>query len=215
MAETKSTHIVEIPVDDEHKQKKLIISAIQNHPLAEISQSPGHFLLLKLWQRDEDLSGRRLSRKESRKDAIGREIFQLCCFFFVFHGLFFTILFTASSTRRCGKWWAPGVVSACTSLAFVFLVQLKLCGYWKVERQLGRERAEGRALTRCVQELRMKGASFDLSKEPGMMNGKRLKSSSVEITWRPLTWCSHYRVTLLLLCFTGLALPSCRFVLCA
>ncbi|KAL3643296.1 hypothetical protein CASFOL_014111 [Castilleja foliolosa] len=214
MAEPKNTHIVVISVDDEHKQKQ-IISTIQSHPLAEISQSPGHFLLLKLWQRDEDLNCKRLSRKEFRKDSIGREIFQLCLFFFVFHGLFFTILFTASRQNRCGKWWAPCVVSACTSLVFVFLVQLKLWGYWKVDRQLQRDRAEGRALTRCVQELRMKGASFDLSKEPGMMNGKRMKSSSVEITWRPLTWGSQYRVTVLLVCVTGLALASCRFVLCA
>ncbi|KAG6407373.1 hypothetical protein SASPL_130362 [Salvia splendens] len=56
----------------------------------------------------------------------------------------------------------------------------------------------------------MKGASFDLSKEPN--RGKRLKSSSVEIKWGPLTWCSRYRVTLLLVSFAGLALPSCRFL---
>ncbi|KAL6513979.1 hypothetical protein OROHE_019435 [Orobanche hederae] len=224
MAETRDTHIVEIPVDEEHKQKLItyssakttVSSAIQNHPLAEISRSPGHFLLLKLWQREEDLYGRRMSRKESRKDIIGREIFQLCCSFFVFHGLSLTILFTSSSGdhhRRCGKSWIPCAVSACTSFVFVILVQVKLCRYWKVDRQLQRDRAEGRALTRCVQELRMKGGSFDLGKEP-QMNGKRLKSSSVEINWRPLTWCSQYRVTVFLICFTGLVLPSCRFILC-
>ncbi|KAG8385950.1 hypothetical protein BUALT_Bualt03G0098500 [Buddleja alternifolia] len=220
MAETKDSHIVEIAVDEEHQQKIMsamtTISAIQHHPLAEISQSPGHFLLLKLWQREEDLFGRRMSRKESRKDSIGREIFQLCCFFFVFHGLFFTILFTSSSSsgdHHCQKWWIPSVLSVCTSLVIVFLVQVKLCRYWKVDGQLQRDRTEGRALTRCIQELRMKGASFDLCKEP--QNGKKLKSSSVEIKWRPLTWCSHYRVTVFLVCFTGLVLPSCRFLLCA
>ncbi|KAL8033292.1 hypothetical protein ABFX02_13G151300 [Erythranthe guttata] len=221
MAEMKDAHIVEIPVDEEHHQKLSsalqTISAIQNHPLAEISQSSGHLLLLKLWQREEDISGRRISRKESRKDAVGREIFQLCCFFFVFHGLFLTILFTSSSSvagDRCRKWWIPSILSLCTSLVIVFLVQLKLCRYWKVDRQLQRDRAEGRALTRCIQELRMKGASFDLSKEP-LMNGKRLKSSSVEIKWRPLTWCSNYRVTVFIFCFAGLVLPCCRFILCA
>ncbi|KAL2245166.1 UNVERIFIED_CONTAM: hypothetical protein Sindi_2784800 [Sesamum indicum] len=205
MAETKDTHVVEIPVDEEHQQKQIsavnTVAALQHHPLAEISESPGHFLLLKLWQREEDLFGRRMSRKESRKDAIGREIFQLCCFFFVFHGLFLTILFTSSSGHhQCKKWWIPSALSACTSLVIVFLVQVKLCRYWKVERQLQRDRTDGRALTRCIQELRMKGASFDLSKEP--QDGKKLKSSSVEIKWRPLTWCSHYRVTVFLVCFT-------------
>ncbi|PIN19567.1 hypothetical protein CDL12_07766 [Handroanthus impetiginosus] len=214
MAETKDAHIVEIPVDEEH-QKKLFSAAIQHHPLAEISQSPGHFLLLKLWQREEDIFSRRMSRKESRKDAIGREIFQLCCFLFVFHGLFFTILFTSTSSgdHHCKKWWIPSVLSLCTSLVIVFLVQMKLCRYWKVERQLQRDRAECRALTRCIQELRMKGASFDLSKEP--QNGKRLKSSSVEIKRKTLTWCSHYRVTAFLVCFTGLVVPFCRVILCA
>ncbi|CAA2984122.1 uncharacterized protein LOC111376467 [Olea europaea var. sylvestris] len=221
MAEIKDAHIVEIPVDEEHQQKLICamnaISAIQQHPLTEISQSPGHFLLLKLWQREDDLFGRRIVMKEKRMDSIRREIFQLCCFFFFFHGIFLTILFTSSledhHNNVCKKWWIPSVLSVCTSFVLVFLVQVKLCRYWKVDRQLQRERADGRALTRCVQELRMKGASFDLSKEP--QNGKRMKSSSVEIKWKPLTWCSQYRITICLLCFTGLIFPACRFILCA
>ncbi|KAJ0953836.1 putative transcription factor MYB-HB-like family [Helianthus annuus] len=48
--------------------------------------------------------------------------------------------------------------------------------YWKVCGELQRERMDNRALTRCVQELRMKGVSFDLSKEPAI--GNRMKSSS-------------------------------------
>ncbi|XP_073303263.1 uncharacterized protein [Primulina huaijiensis] len=212
MAETKHAHIVEIPVDEERQQKLIQ----QHHPLAEISRSPGHFLLLKLWQREEDLRSRRLAMKESRMDSIKQEIFQLCCFFFIFHGLFFTVMFTSSSGDRqlgCRKWWIPCVLSLCYSAVIVFLVQLKLCRYWKMEGQLQRERAEGRGLTRCIQELRMKGDSFDLCKEP--QNGKRMKSSSVEIKWRPLTWCTRYCVTVCLVCFTGLAFPVCRFMLCA
>ncbi|OVA12324.1 hypothetical protein BVC80_1799g5 [Macleaya cordata] len=54
---------------------------------------------------------------------------------------------------------------------------MKLYRYWKVSRQLQRERSDSRALTRCIQELRMKGASFDLSKEP--QNARRMKSSSL------------------------------------
>ncbi|KAJ8532476.1 hypothetical protein K7X08_012399 [Anisodus acutangulus] len=70
--------------------------------------------------------------------------------------------------------------------------QVKLYRFWKVSRQLQRERGDGRALTRCISELRMKGASFDLSKEPQI--GKKMKSSSVEIKWKPLTWLSQKNV---------------------
>ncbi|KAE8713730.1 PA200 protein [Hibiscus syriacus] len=220
MAEMADTHIVEIPVDEERQQKLscalATISAIQNHPLMEISRSPGHLLLLKLWQREEDLFGRRIVLKESRLDSIKREIFQLCCFFVIFLGLFFNILFTSSvgaeDHRTCGKWWVPSIVSLSTSLVFVFLVQVKLYRYWKVEKQLQRERSDNRVLTRCIQELRMKGESFDLSKEPHI--GKRMKSSSVEIKWKPLTWCSQYLITVALVCFSGLALLVCKFMLC-
>ncbi|KAJ0102429.1 hypothetical protein Patl1_03710 [Pistacia atlantica] len=189
MAQTKDAHVVEIPVDEEHQNKALYcmktITAIQHHPLTEISQSPGHLLLLKLWQRDEDLFGRRIALKESRMDSIRREMFQLCCFFLLFHGLFLTMLFTSS---------------------------VKLYRYWKAWRQLQRERGDNRALTRCIQELRMKGASFDLSKEP--QSGKRMKSSSVEIKWKPLTWCSQNFITICLLGFSGLIFPASKFILC-
>ncbi|KAH8494882.1 hypothetical protein H0E87_021331 [Populus deltoides] len=193
MAEMKDAHIVEIPVDEEHQQKLICamntITAIQNHPLAEISNCPGHLLLLKLWQREENLFGRRIALKESRMVSIKREIFHLCCFFLVFHGIFLTILFTSSVDSKehtCKNWWIPSLASVCTSLVFVSLVQVKICSYWKVSRQLQREKNNDRALTKCIQELRMKGASFDLSKEP--VSGKRMKSSSVEIKWKPFTW---------------------------
>ncbi|KAJ0047197.1 hypothetical protein Pint_03658 [Pistacia integerrima] len=220
MAETKDAHVVEIPVDEEHQNKVLYcmktITAIQHHPLTEISQSPGHLLLLKLWQRDEDLFGRRIALKESRMDSIRREMFQLCCLFLLFHGLFLTMLFTSSVNAKqgsnCKKWWIPSCLSLSTSLVFVFLVQVKLYRYWKAWRQLQRERGDNRALTRCIQELRMKGASFDLSKEP--QSGKRMKSSSVEIKWKPLTWCSQNFITICLLGFSGLIFPASKFILC-
>lgn len=214
MAKTdKETHIVEIAVDNEHHQ--MLLSTIHHHPLAEISRSPGHFLLLKLWQREEHLHSRIITRKESRMDSIRREIFQLLCFFFIFHGLFFTLLFTstASDHNRCDSWWIPSILSACISAVIAFLVHMKLWRYWKVDRQLQRERVDCRALARCIQELRMKGTSFDLCKGP--QNGKKLKSSSVEIKWRPVSWCLQYRASVFLVCFAGLALPCCRFVLCA
>ncbi|KAL7174957.1 hypothetical protein ACSBR2_028708 [Camellia fascicularis] len=139
MANSKETHVVEISIDEEHQPHKLI-STIQNHPLMEISQSPGHLLLLKLLQREEHLCARQITIKETRKDIIGREIFQLCFFFFIFHSLFSIILFTSTTKNQndykslCEKWWVPS-------------------------------RSNGRAVTRWIQEMRMKGASFDLSKE--------------------------------------------------
>ncbi|KAJ0047202.1 hypothetical protein Pint_03655 [Pistacia integerrima] len=119
------------------------ITAIQHHLLTEISQSPGHLLLLKLWQRDEDLFSPRIALKESLMDSIRREMFQLCCFFLLFHGLFLIILFTSSvnvkQESNCEKWWIPSCLSSSTSLVFVFLVQVKLYRYSKVWRQLQRE----------------------------------------------------------------------------
>ncbi|KAF3973790.1 hypothetical protein ACB098_06G003100 [Castanea mollissima] len=220
MAQIKDTHVVEIPVDEEHQQKQLL-SAIQHHPLMEISQSPGHLLLLKLWQREEDLYGRRIALKETRMDSLKREIFQLCCFLFIFHGLFLTILFTSSIKSQdqdqhthdtCKKWWIPALLLLSTSSVVVLLVQVKLFRFWKVWKQLQRERNDNRALARCIQELRMKGASFDLSKEPQC--GKKMKSSSVEIKWKPLTWCSQYLITIALVCFTGLVFPASEFIIC-
>lgn len=230
MARTKDSHIVEIPVDEEHKDKQQqlvtvpnpgILRVIQQHPLSEISESPGHLLLLKLWQREEDLFCRRVLRKESKLESIKREIFQLCCFFLVFHGFFFTILYSSSCSGDddddvaktvCKKWWIPSAVSLATSLVLVFLVQTKLFLFWKVSRGVHRERNDNRTLTRCVLELRMKGSSFDLSKEP--MSGKRMKSSSVEIKWKPVTWFSQYLITIVLLCFAGFFFPVSKFILC-
>ncbi|KAL8215671.1 hypothetical protein R6Q57_022508 [Mikania cordata] len=205
MADSKNAHhhVVEILVD------------LQDHPLMEISESPGHLLLLKLWQREEHLFGGRITRKETRINALRSEIFNLCLYFFTFHVFFFTILSTSSSENNnssCKKWWIPMIVNLSASVMMVFLVHLKICRYWKVYGQLQRERADNRALTRCVQELRMKGVSFDLSKEPGM--GNRMKSSSVEIKWRPLKWCSRYLITVCCFGVMCLAIPVCRFMAC-
>lgn len=197
------------------------MSAIHHHPLTEISQSPGHLLLLKLWQREEDLYGRRIARKETRLESTRQEIFHLCCSFFLFHAFFLILLFTSSIHSKeeqdhvCKKWWIPGLLSGLTSVFLVSLAHVKLLRLWKVRRQLLRERSDGRALTRCVMELRMKGSSFDLSKEPVFGGKKAMKSSSVEIKWKPITWCSHYLITICLVCFAGLAFPAPKLILCA
>uniref|UniRef100_A0A6N2LJS3 Uncharacterized protein n=1 Tax=Salix viminalis TaxID=40686 RepID=A0A6N2LJS3_SALVM len=216
----KDARILEIPVDEEHQQKLICamnttIAAFQNHPSAEISSSPGHFLLLKLWKREEDLFGRRIALKESRMDSIKSEIFQLCCFFLAFHWILLTISFTSSVDSKentCENWRVPSPVFVCTSLVFVSVVQVKICRFWKVSRQLQRERNDNRALTRCIQELRMEGASFDLSKEP--LGGKRMKRSSVELKWKPLTWCSQYLITICLVSLSSLVFAASKSILC-
>ncbi|PWA63456.1 hypothetical protein CTI12_AA352540 [Artemisia annua] len=223
MSEMKEVHnhVVEIQIDGD-QQKQIIsalnaITAIQDHPLMEISESPGHLLLLKLLQREEHLSGRRIALKETKLDTLRREVFQLCLFFVTFHGLFLTILFTSLNNdvgvSVCNKWWIPFMASLSFCIVLVFLVQVKLFRYWKVYGDILKEKSDNRGLTRCIQELRMKGVSFDLSKEPG--NGKRMKSSSVEIKWKPITWCSKYFVTICLVLASGLVLPLCKFMICA
>ncbi|KAK4779151.1 hypothetical protein SAY86_006679 [Trapa natans] len=165
----------------------------------EISESPGHLLLLELWQREESLFARRATLRETRMESIKREIFELCCSFFVFHFLFLTLLFVSSvdilgRVLNCRDWWIPTVLS--------------------VERQLHRAKGDNRALSRCIQELRVKGSSFDLSKEPAIAK-RMMKSSSVEIKWKPLTWCSQNMVTIGLLCFAGIISPASKLVLCS
>ncbi|KAM0046600.1 hypothetical protein Hdeb2414_s0009g00318411 [Helianthus debilis subsp. tardiflorus] len=125
MVETKDLdhHLIEIPADGDHHKK--LITAIQDHPLMEISDSPGHLLLLRPLQREENLPGCKIAGKERRLDTLKREVFQLCLLFFAFHGLFLTILFGSSSddlgVSVCRKWWIPMI----TSLSFcLFLFQI-------------------------------------------------------------------------------------------
>ncbi|KAI3931210.1 hypothetical protein MKW92_036487 [Papaver armeniacum] len=171
----------------------------------EISQGPGHLLLLKLWQREEDMFGRRVTMKETRMDNLKSEIFQLCCCFYFFMGFFLTLVYTSSINSSshdhhyCKKWWLPSFVSLFTSMVMICVVQMKLYRYWKVSRELQRERSENRTLTRYP---------------PHHQNAKRMKSSSVEIKWRPVSWFSQYFVTICLVCVSGLIFPVSRFILC-
>lgn len=54
-AGSRDTHVVEILADGDRRPQDLS-AAMLDHPLAEISESPGHLLLLKLWQPDEGFS---------------------------------------------------------------------------------------------------------------------------------------------------------------
>ncbi|WOK92016.1 hypothetical protein Cni_G00707 [Canna indica] len=219
MPGSHDAHVVLIPptstghaaADDDHPA----LAALQHHPLTQISESAGHLLLLKLWQREEDLHGRRAAAIESRMDAAKRAAFHLSCLFLSFHGLSLTLIFNASVAGggACRSWWLPSSLSLLTSLVVAGAVQAAVRAYWALSRRLQRERGDGRALARCVQELRMKGDSFDLSKEP--QTSKRMKSSSVEVKWRPLRWCSQNLVTICLLFVSGSVFSVSRFILCS
>ncbi|KAL6661721.1 hypothetical protein ACP70R_001105 [Stipagrostis hirtigluma subsp. patula] len=234
-------HIVEIPVSVDGGETSggdaaaavldKAAAAGGAHPLGEIAASAGHLLLLKLWQREEARLGRRACALEARMDAARRDAFYLCAAFLAFHALSLALLFAASvassaaavagpeeahTSGACKRWWAPSSLSLAASLALAAAVQLRVCAYWRASARLRRERGDARALARCVQELRMKGAAFDLSKEP-QYGVTRAKCASVEGTgaWRPLRWCHQNVVTACLLAVAAAALPSGKFILCA
>ncbi|XP_076954195.1 uncharacterized protein LOC143628503 [Bidens hawaiensis] len=151
MAETEDLHhhhLVEIPASSDHESK--LNSALKDHLLMEISDSPGHLLLLKLLQREEDL----IALKETRLDTLRREVFQLCLFFFAFHILFFTILFGSSNNNNngadavCHKWWIPMMTSSSFCAVIVVLGHMNIFSYWKVYGQILLVKTENQGLTR-------------------------------------------------------------------
>ncbi|KAF7095198.1 hypothetical protein CFC21_097422 [Triticum aestivum] len=218
-------HVVEIPVTGDGAEPASGafpgMAASGHHPLGEIADSGGHLLLLKLWQREESRLNRRACALEAVMDAARRDAFYLCAAFLALHGLSLALLFAASvaggaPSRACRRWWAPSSLSLAASLALAAAVQLRVCAYWRAARRLRRERGDARALARCVQELRMKGASFDLSKEP-QCGVTRTNCASVEGAgaWGPLRWCYRNVVTACLLAVAAVALPSGKLILCA
>ena len=110
----------------------------------------------------------------------------------------------------------PSSLSLVASLALSAAVQLRVCAYWRASRRLRRERGDARALARCVQELRMKGAAFDLSKEP-QYGVTRAKCASVEGAgaWGPLRWCYQNIVAACLLAVAAATMCSDKFILCS
>ncbi|KAJ1702467.1 hypothetical protein LUZ63_002246 [Rhynchospora breviuscula] len=218
----QANHVVVIPSPNKS------LSSVDHHPLAEISSSPGHLLLLKLLHREEAGHGCKVAKLEDHATSLRRDAFSLSCLFLAFHFLSLILLFSSSvdplhGNHKCGKWWVPSSASLMTSLVLVCCVQIRVVGYWRVERALGKERTEGRTLARRILELRMKGGSYDLWKDTaGPATGlaavgmvKRMKSSSVEVKWMaPFKWCSRNFVTICLLCFSGLMFPVCKFIIC-
>ena len=121
------SHIVEIPVivqDESLSDTPTLPSPgkAPQHPLEEIADSRGHLLLLKLWQRDEELISRRIEVKESRIESIKKEIFHLACLYFSFHGIVLTLLFIFAiqeNSHTCTRWWIPSTLSLITSLVLI------------------------------------------------------------------------------------------------
>ncbi|KAK1281995.1 hypothetical protein QJS10_CPB22g00328 [Acorus calamus] len=64
MEESQETHIIETPSAEPK--------------LEEISESPDHLLLLKLWQREEDLRPLRIGQTKAHLDSLKCEVFHIC-----------------------------------------------------------------------------------------------------------------------------------------
>ena len=207
----REAHVV---VDIATPEKPTSISPLKHHPLAEISHSPGHLLLLKLWQREEDLLGRKMAATETLIQSSRSQVFRLCSIFFFFHAIFLTLLFVESDNETCRRWWLPCFLSLATSLVFSCAVHGRLREFWKRERRLQKERGEARAVGRLVQELRMKGMSFDLNKVPVAGGSRRMKSAGEEMRWRVVRWCRRNLLTVGLLGFSALVVPAGKFVIC-
>jgi hypothetical protein len=180
-----AVHIVEIPVTGDGAcpdggnaevaaflDKAAEAESSGSHPLGEIAGSAGHLLLLKLWQREESRLGRRACALEALMDAARRDAFYLCAAFLAFHGLSLALLFAASVSASAVSPPAEQR-AACCSLAGGGGCR-RPCRWSRPSRSrrpcssgsAPGVRTATRALARCVQELRMKGAAFGLSKEP-------------------------------------------------
>ncbi|RWW25008.1 hypothetical protein BHE74_00008988 [Ensete ventricosum] len=188
-------------------------SGKHRHPLHEIAESATHKLLLKQWIKEEDLVARRVALRESRVDAVRREIAALYCGFFVFHSLVLLLLYSASASSpsaTCRRSWIPCLCSLLCSMAIVWAVRYKTDTECVLERLLEREREDGVLLGKCVEELKRKGAEFDLLKEVDAL--RRAKSLGVEGKVRK--WSARDVATMVLLLLSCVALGLTRFVLC-
>jgi hypothetical protein len=149
MESDPANHVVVIPSPNKS------LSLVDHHPLAEISSSPGHLLFLKLLHREEEGHGHRTAKLENHGTSLRQDAFSLSCLFLAFQFLSVILLFSSSvdplhGKHKCENWWVPSSVSVVTSLVLVCCVQMRVLGYWRIERALGKERTEGRALTRRI-----------------------------------------------------------------
>eukprot|EP01018_Ginkgo_biloba_P023875 Gb_12879 [translate_table: standard] len=172
-----------LPNEEEmrHSEVKVAIPRNYAHPLQQIAESASHRLLLKQWLKEEDAIGRRIALKESRIDRTRKEVTQLCCFYFLFHGILLTLLYNAAARNpkeSCKRAWIPSLLSLVASLVIIWAVRYKMDVETHIQRLLKREKDDAKLMAKCIQELKRKGTSFDLLKEVDTL--RRAKSLRVE-----------------------------------
>ncbi|KAK6154535.1 hypothetical protein DH2020_008783 [Rehmannia glutinosa] len=187
-----------------------------NHPLHQIAENPTHKLLLKQWLKEEELILNRISLKETQLDSTRNQITQLYCLFFLFHSTALLLLFSAASIgdglHLCRRSWVPSLCSLLCSLGFVWAIRYKTDLEFHLEKMLEREKEDSSLLAKCVEELKRKGAEFDLLKEVDAL--RRAKSLRVES--RPVRkWSGRDFVTLFFFTVSCLVLGLTRVILCS
>ncbi|GLJ17326.1 hypothetical protein SUGI_0300850 [Cryptomeria japonica] len=188
--------------------------AIPPHPLQQIAESANHKLLLKQWLKEEESIDRRVALKESRLDRTRKEVTQLCCFYFLFHGTVLTLLFNAAARNpkdSCKRAWIPSMVSLVASMVIIWAVRYKIDVETQIERLLKREKDDAKLMAKCIQELKRKGTGFDLLKEVDTL--RRAKSLRVEPK-AVMKWSGRDLVTIFFIAMSCLILAFTKVVLC-
>ncbi|KAG0496256.1 hypothetical protein HPP92_000809 [Vanilla planifolia] len=188
------------------------------HPLQQIAENAAHKLLLKQWLKETELIGRRAEAKQSRLDAVRREIAHLYCVFFVFHATVLLILFSAAAlnpTASCRRSWLPCLSSLLGSMAIVWAIRYKTDSEAHLEKQLEREMEDELLLGKCVAELKKKGKEFDLLKEVDDLRrakSLRLGAKGTELVKK---WSKRDFVLMFFFAASCGVLGLTRFVLCS
>ncbi|XP_020599922.1 uncharacterized protein LOC110039257 [Phalaenopsis equestris] len=190
------------------------------HPLHQIAENPTHKLLLKQWLKEEELISHRTALKESQLDSVRREIIALSCAFFLFHSLSLILLFSMAARQpvtACRRSWIPCLCSLLCSMTIVWAIRYKADTESHLEKLLEREKEDGLLLGKCVEELKRKGAEFDLLKEVDAL--RRAKSLRVEAKGNGIgvakRWSKKDFVLMFFFAAACGVLGLIRFVLCS
>ncbi|KAG6405165.1 hypothetical protein SASPL_132751 [Salvia splendens] len=182
------------------------------HPLHQIAGNPTHKLLLKQWLKEEELILNRLSLKETQIDSTRKEITHLYCLFFLFHSTALLLLFSADARPHlCRRSWLPSLCSLLFSLGFIWAIRYKTDAESHLEKMLTREKEDSALLAKCVEELKRKGAEFDLLTEVDAL--RRAKSLRIESKSVP-KWSARDFVTLFFFAVSCCVVVLNRLILC-
>ncbi|XP_024359523.1 uncharacterized protein [Physcomitrium patens] len=91
------------------------------------------------WEESFGLHQKRREYKESRRDAVRNEIYQVIGFYVVFQGVIFTAVAQASMLR-CQNWWTSFLLSLLTSLVTAAVVIQKVTDFWALEKTIADEK---------------------------------------------------------------------------